>query len=220
MLYAIPGCRQSGQVKRFRWLPWLLLPLFALLLLRALRPAEQAALKKIGHQDVADPLSLAQGQVADPRFHEISPWDRVSIPGIDPAEAGHWLDEAEARRALTENAPGRASAHAAADGWVLLADAGTEGRGGVVLLAHRLADDSLRFSLYRPLSGLRVSPGMLVGRGTRLASSVDSGERDEAPPASPLTILREGSAEPWQRLEIGGAEHMPGLGKGDDSSDD
>jgi hypothetical protein len=212
--------RHSWRVKWFRWLPWLLLPLLALLLLRALRPAERVAVEKIGHQDAAEPLSLAQGEVADPRFHEISPWDRVSVPVIDPAEAEGLLDEAEARRALVENAPGRASAHAAADGWVLLADAGTEGRGGVVLLAHRLADDALRFSLYRPLSGLRVSPGMLVGRGTRLASSVDSGESGEAPPASPLTILREGPAEPWQRLEIGGAEHMPGLGKGAEAPDD
>jgi hypothetical protein len=174
--------------------------------------------ERVGFQDANRPLLMPESGVPDPRFQFVSAWRRAQIPVAyrfdSPlgAESGAFTEQVMAFSGATVDAPqvlgddltgiggGGVSlgdpVFSAADGLVLVAGAGPQELGNVILIGHVTCDGTPLQTLYAHLDRVEVAVGSLVARGLKIGSVGTAGGR--YPPRLHFQIRRGTS------LEIGG----------------
>lgn len=144
-------------------------------------------------QGVNRPLTMPQEGEPDFRFHQFSPWQRLSQPMVDRidepmgSENGALVYNAQPFWAMNEARGGHHTGddlngiggmntdlgdpvYAAADGLVVYSGIPSPSWGRVLVLSHRLPDGKAFQTMYAHLQRIDVPLGSLVGRGQTIGA--------------------------------------------------
>ena len=165
-------------------------------------------------QDAYSPLGMPKEGAIDHRFHELSIWQRMSLPVVDRidspigSETGAFSYNAQPFWAMNDARGGHHTGDdlngiggmntdlgdpvfAAANGIVVYAGEPSPGWGKVLILSHRLSDGRIFQTMYAHLLQINVAVDSLVGRGQKIASV---GTANGVYPAHLHYEIRQGNA--------------------------